>query len=291
MIPLRTLLPAPLRALRWRLPWVRHSPAYAEAPLAALGRALRFTLAELGGGEITVRTPDGLVLATMPNNFSSFAMAVAGARDPLIWAFIRRRLGPGAVFVDAGANVGSYTLPAARLVGPAGRVVAFEAHPVTFGFLARNVAANGLANVTALNLDLGEAPGRIAMAFSPANPGETHVATAAETRTTEVEMVPLDAALEGQGVGAVDYLKIDVEGFELPVLRGAARTIAASPGIVIQTELQPRHAGRYGHRIEDIAGLLAGLGLAPHGAGAGGEIVRLEGALRGDVLWLRPPAT
>jgi len=287
---LRALLPAPLRALRWRLAWVRQTPAYAEAPLATLGRALRFTLAELGGGEITARTKDGLVLATMPNNFSSFAMAVAGARDPLIWAFIRRRLGPGAVVVDAGANVGAYTLPAARLVGPAGRVIAFEAHPATFGFLARNVAANGLANVTALNLALGAGPGRVAMAFSPANPGETHVATAAETRTTEVAMVALDDALEGQGLGAVDYLKIDVEGFELPVLRGAARTIAASPGIVIQTELQPRHAGRYGHRIEDIAALLRGLGLDPHGLRPDGGTVRLEGTLRGDVLWMRPPA-
>lgn len=290
MPSLRTLVPAPLRALRWRLPWMRQTAAYAEAPLATLGRALRFTLAELGGGEIRFRAPDGLVLATMPNNFSSFAMAVAGARDPLIWAFIRRRLSPGAVFVDAGANIGSYTMPAARLVGPAGRVVAFEAHPVTFGFLSRNIAANGLANVTALNLALGEGPNRIAMAFSTANPGETHVATGAETHTVEVEMLPLDAALAGQGIGAVDYLKIDVEGFELPVLRGAAGTIAASRRIVIQTELQPQHASRYGHRIEDIATLLHGFGLAPHGLCPAGETVRLEGTLRGDVLWMRPLA-
>lgn len=293
MSSLRALLPIPLRALRWRLPWMRQTPAFTEAPLATLSRALRFTLAELRGGEITTCTPDGLVFTSMPNNFSSFAMAVAGARDPVIWEFIRRRLGPGSVFVDAGANVGAYTLPVARLVGPTGRVIAFEAHPVTWRYLARNVAANGLSNVVELNIALGEAPGRIAVVFLAANPGETHVATKAEqeTKVEEVEMLPVDAALAAQGLGVVDYLKIDVEGFELPVLRGAARTIAASPRIVVQTELQQRHASRYGHRIEEIAALLDGFGLAPHGLRSDGEPFRLDQALNGDVLWMRPAAT
>jgi FkbM family methyltransferase len=281
------LVPAPIRALRWRLPWMRLAPAYAQAPLDCWRRAIGFTLREVAGGEFGFRTPDGLAMRTMPNNFSSFAMAVAGARDPDIWRFVAARLRPGMVFVDAGANIGAYTLPAAKLVAPGGRVIAFEAHPLTFGLLKGNVEANGIANATVVNEALGEEPGRLRLSFTTANPGETHIAAGDETGA-EVPVTPLDAALEARGVGAVDYLKIDVEGFELPVLRGARATIRRSPTIVVQTELQERHAERYGHSIGAIADLLRGEGLAPFIVAQDGTLEPVRGTVRGDILWTRP---
>ena len=280
------LLPAPLRALRWRLPWLRSSGALEEAQLSTLLRAARFTLAELRGGELRLRTPDGLAFASMPNNFSSFALHVAGARDPNIWRFIQARLRPGATVVDAGANIGAYTLPIARLVGPAGRVLAFEAHPLTFGYLARNITANGLVQAIPLHHALGAASGVLRLRYIAANPGETHVAPEGGGGATEVPVVTLDAALAGQGIGAIDYLKIDVEGFELPVLRGARTAIAASPGIAVQTELQEKHARRYGHAIADIVALLTGLGLAHH-IRADGSTEPVQGPIAGDVVWFR----
>jgi FkbM family methyltransferase len=248
---------------------------------------MRFTLRELAGGEFAFRTPDGLAMRTMPNNFSSFAMAVAGARDPDIWAFIETCVGPGAVFVDAGANIGAYTLPAARLVGPAGRVIAFEAHPLTFALLKRNVEDNGLRQAMTVNEALGETPGTLHIAFTSANPGETHIAAAHEAGVA-VPVTPLDAALARAGVGAVDYLKIDVEGFELAVLRGALETLRGSPSIIVQTELQERHAARYGTTIGDVAALLLREGLKPHVVEGHGMLRVLEGAVRGDVIWQRP---
>jgi FkbM family methyltransferase len=178
---------------------------------------------------------------------------------------------------------------AARLVGPTGRVIAFEAHPVIYGYLSRNVEANGLSQVRALQLALGEAPGQIEI-VSVANPGESHVAARGEhaSGAAVVAMATLDDVLAGEGIGPVDYLKIDVEGFELPVLRGARRTIAASPAIVVQTELQDQHASRYGFRTEEVASLLSELGLRPHLPRSDGPPQAAEGRLRGDILWLRP---
>jgi len=286
MSALKQAIPAPIRALRWRARWMRTTPAYRNAPLTSWRRALGFTLTELLSDEFVFTTPEGHPFATMRNNFSSFAMHVAGSRDPEIWRFIEARLGAGAVFVDAGANVGAYTVPAARLAGGTGRVIACEAHPRTFGFLARNVAANGLGNVIARQVALGEAEGEITFAFNPDNPGETHVAQGGE-RGPSVPMTTLDALLAGLGVRTVDYLKVDVEGFELPVLRGAQATIAASPTIVVQTELVARHAARYGSSIAEIAALLGGHGLAPHSVDAEGRPVRLDSEPAGDVLWFR----
>jgi FkbM family methyltransferase len=229
----------------------------------------------------------------MPNNFSSFAMCVAGARDPHLWRFIAGRLRPGSTVVDAGANIGTYTIPAARRVAPAGRVVAFEAHPGIMRFLARNIAANALTNVIARNMALGAAPGVIDMVFSAHNPGETHVAGPDESTDgrVRVEMTTLDEALAGIGIDAVDYLKIDVEGFELQVLEGARRTIAANPDIVVQTEIETAHADRYGQGRGEMAALLQGLGLTPHEVDRQGRATRLgvsvEQLRYGDLLWFR----
>lgn len=286
MPALKRMVPPAIRALRWRLPWMRSTQAFRTAPLRTAARALRFTAAELRGGDIAFRSPGGQAFTTMPNNFSSFALCVGGARDPEIWEFVRSRLREGAVFVDAGANIGTYALPAAQLVGPSGRVVAFEAHPHTYAYLARNAAANGVPWLTALNRALGEEEGEIEMEFQAANPGETHIRAAGPRGGgARVPMTTLDAAMAELGLPRMDYLKIDVEGFELPVLRGARAIIAASPGVVIQTELQERHAARYGHRIEDIAALLGELGLRPHELTEEGRLKRLEGRLVGDVIW------
>ncbi|MCO6415244.1 FkbM family methyltransferase, partial [Siccirubricoccus sp. KC 17139] len=143
----------------------------------------------------------------------------------------------------------------------------------------------GLTQMTALQQALGAAPGEIAMAYAAANPGETHVAAGTEGGG-RVPMTTLDLALPELGIGAVDYLKIDVEGFELPVLQGAQQTIAASPGIIVQTELVARHAARYGHRLDAIGELLRRLGLSPYRP-KNGTLVPHAGPLEGELLWQR----
>lgn len=285
---LRRFIPPPLRSLRWRLPWLWRTQAFAAAPLATLGRAARFTLGELTRRDIAFTTPDGLTLRTMRNNFSSFAMCTVGERDPEMCRFIARHVPVGGTFVDAGANIGAYSLAAARQVGPEGRLLAFEAHPGTHEFLRWNLEANGFGWAKTFQVALGEQEAAITLEVEEANPGETHVASGPpEANAARVRMRRLDDVLREEGVAAIDYLKIDVEGFELPVLRGAMRVLAASPRVAVQTEMQARHAARYGHDLDDIGLLLGQIALRPHRIAQDGSAHAIEGAARGDVVWLR----
>lgn len=286
---MRRFVPVWLRALRWRLHWLRRTDAFRVAPWRSLWRLADWTVGGLFLREREFTTPDGLHFRSAPGNFTGAVLYVQGRKDPEMDRFIARRLRPGDVFVDAGANIGAYTVPAARCVGPVGRVVAFEAHPGIYGCLAHAVQRNGLGNVLALNQALGAEAGTVRIAYVSANPGETHVA-ARDERGVAVAMVTLDAALARLGIGAVAYLKIDVEGYESAVLAGAAGTIAASPAIVVQTELVDRHLRRYGHSAEAIRAGFAAQGLQPHridGSGVASPIPPNQG-LPSETVWMRP---
>jgi FkbM family methyltransferase len=254
----------------------------------------QWTLKQLLHREIDFRTPDGTRFVSMPNNFSSFIVYIANDRDPGIQAFIRRNVRRGGTFVDVGANIGTYTVRAGQLVGAEGRVVAIEAHPFIFGFLKRNVIINGLSNTVVVHAAVGAQAGVVTMSYRDNNPGETHVSVDAALRGEQVSVQSLDQLLAKLGVVTVDYLKIDVEGFELPVLKGARETIAGSRNLIVQTEMYERHTARYGHSAESVAGLLFQYGLLPQRVTDDGLVRRLSRAdlaLGGDVLWWRGDST
>lgn len=247
-----------------RLLWIRKYPVYTEAPVQHASRALAFTWAEQQAmpRDFEFTACGGARFLSPPNNISSFIAATFDERDCNIVRFWRQALRPGAVVIDVGANIGLYTVPASQAVGAGGRVIAFEAHPQTFGYLQRNVRRNVAAGVVAENLAVGAAPGTVTMTFQAGNPGETHVATDGEAGDVAVRMVTLDDYCRATGVATIDYMKIDVEGYETNVLRGAASIVAASDRVLIQTEYEPRHMSRYGGAM-DMAALLAGWGFRP----------------------------
>lgn len=134
-------------------------------------------------------------------------------------------LGDGEVFVDVGANIGLWTLSAASAVGPRGRVLAFEATQPTAARLAEHVALNGLgANVEVHNIALGEVAGVMPMDTS-ANHNRNRIIGSAEA-VSQAGWVPVDTLDRVIGNRSVNGIKIDVEGYELQVLRGARNVVA-----------------------------------------------------------------
>src|SRR6266851_195424 len=123
---------------------------------------------------------------------------------------------------DIGANVGLYTLPGARAVGPSGRVVAFEPMPRNLDFLRRHLALNGLHAVAVCEAAVSDAAGTLRMAEGD-SPSEFH---ADPEGSWKIRAITLDEWLSESGSPPPDVVKIDVEGSDDAVLRGGAQSFA-----------------------------------------------------------------
>ena len=135
--------------------------------------------------------------------------------------FLRAHSPGGGVFVDVGANVGTYALALARHVGESGRVIAIEPHPVTHARLKFNREASGATQVALVAAAAGPADGELLIETDGDNLGASHIVTGQPAgNAIRVPALRLQRILDEAGVSQVDALKIDVEGFEDRVLTG-----------------------------------------------------------------------
>jgi FkbM family methyltransferase len=135
--------------------------------------------------------------------------------------FLRARTPLGGVFVDVGANVGTYAMVLARHVGANGKVIAIEPHPVTHARLAFNRAASGFNQVTLVAAAAGPSDGELMIETDGDNLGASHIVTGERPgNAIKVPSLRLQRVLGDAGVSHVDALKIDVEGYEDRVLTG-----------------------------------------------------------------------
>lgn len=144
--------------------------------------------------------------------------------------FLRQHTPPGGVFVDVGANVGTYAMPMARHVGERGIVIAVEPHPVTHARLAFNNAASRFTQVKLVAAAAGDDDGELMIETDGDNLGASHiVAGEASARAIKVPSLRLQRILEQSGASHVDALKIDIEGYEdralMPFFRDAPQTL------------------------------------------------------------------
>lgn len=151
-------------------------------------------------------------------------------------AEVCRRVRLGTTVFDVGANIGLETLELAAAAGPGGRVIAFEPHPKTAARLAQNLAANGIDNVEIEQRAVADRSGTIIL--HEAAEATRHSATIRPDnwrRSFEVPVTTLDQLWSARGRPTVGAIKIDVEGGEFAVLRGASELIARdSPPILLE---------------------------------------------------------
>jgi FkbM family methyltransferase len=178
-----------------------------------------------------------------------------GLWEPDITAWVTRRLAPGDVFLDVGANIGYYSLLASRLVGPRGSVVAVEASPATFRALSDNIAMNGVVNVRPVNVAASDRPGRLKLYRGHEH--NTGLATVVEGHGFELEAevpaAPLNSILTAGEMRRLRLAKIDVEGAEAQVVAGMGALIEQGrPDLEVIIEINPALLERQGTSTQAV---------------------------------------
>lgn len=207
-------------------------PAIRAATLKRLHR--RPLVAPVPGGHAYVRF----------DLLRDFVTLAQGAWEPANLALVRRLVRTGDVALDVGAHAGHYSILLASLVGGGGRVIAFEPAPTNIQTLRQNLQLNEIERITdALQVAVGDEVGEVEF-FTDGGTGGTEFSMFAQRHgkggaAFRVASTTLDTVLHERGVEVVHFMKIDTEGAELAVLRGAEQTIRRSPDLSLLIELHP----------------------------------------------------
>ena len=142
--------------------------------------------------------------------------------------------------MDVGANIGYYTLLAARLTGEKGKVFAFEPDPHNYGLLCKNIELNGYRNVIAVRKAVFSKSGRMPLFLDKKNLG-AHSLSAENVEKADsimIDAISLDDYFKEIN-SKIDIVKMDVQGSEMAVLDGMANTITQNGNLEIITEFWP----------------------------------------------------
>lgn len=204
---------------------------------------------QAGGGGLVCTLPEGETLKILPG-----CRYVSWNRDE--YSAFKSALHPGATALDIGANVGCYSLLFGQWVGPSGKVFAFEPASETCRNLRRHVKLNHLdAIVTPVEAAVSDT-NAAASFLNLDNQGMNRLAISSEraerSRVTQVATTTVDEFCKQAGI-LPDLIKIDVEGFELNVLRGARETIeAAGERLALFVEIHPTTWREIGLSKDDL---------------------------------------
>lgn len=166
------------------------------------------------------------------------------------------------VFIDIGANFGLFSLCASKLIRDDGKIISFEPFPQNYQSLVQNVKLNNLTQIVTVNAAIGQEVGKLTMYYDEKeqNLGMASARPLDNGTVVEVDIFTLDSYLELNPVDKIDYIKIDVEGFELAVLNGMKNSLEKfKPNLLIEIfdqEINEQHV--------EIHDLLYSIGYLKH---------------------------
>jgi FkbM family methyltransferase len=192
-------------------------------------------------------------------------------------------LQPGMTVLDIGAHHGLYTLLASKKVGRAGRVIAFEPSSRERKRLRRHLRVNACGNVEVEPYALGESSGEANLFLVEGRDDWCNSLREpqidARSVSVRVQLERLDDILEQREVGHVDFLKLDVEGAELSVLRGARRMLATSRPVIL-AEVQDLRTRPWGYAAREIVEIVARAGYGWYALTANANLLPISAELK-----------
>ncbi|MEQ1949064.1 MAG: FkbM family methyltransferase [Bryobacteraceae bacterium] len=236
------------------------------------GRAFeKFVRSFDGLRPVRVEVQPGVNLLLDPNDYLGRQVLISGSWQSDVWKSISDRLVPGAVYFDVGAHIGYDTLRGSVLVGQAGKVVAFEPNPNTLALLRDNVSASRAANVVVEPFACGDKDGTLTL-YDSTNSGNSGASSLSMANADQqsvgslpsfmVRVRRIDDVAKELGITRLDLMKVDVEGAEYMVLRGAEATLRRfHPKVVL--EIIPKQLENMNTSKEEVFAFMANLGYGP----------------------------
>jgi FkbM family methyltransferase len=208
---------------------------------------------------------------------------LTGTYEPEVTRFFLTAIGEGQVVVDVGANIGYYTLIASKLVGPSGKVYAFEPDPVYYGFLRENIEANRCSNVEAVQRAVTSGAEGEALFWPEPNASSGSLYNRPGSSPVVVRTISLDDFFARLGWPRVDLVKMDVEGSEIEAIKGMAQVSERNPTVRMVTEFVDSSLDKSGTSPEEFFRTLGRAGFSRFLVFE--EDLRLL-SLPGDLPWL-----
>ena len=197
-------------------------------------------LSRLATDRFEIYRVDGSLIYLNLHEHPMMVQRAMGAYETAKHAMIRRHLRSGMTFIDVGANKGDFTLQAARLTGSSGIVISIEPEPENRSILERSLELNRYGNIRVLSLALSDRDGIANLQIGATSGSHTLSTQFNRSRSVAVPTRTLDSVVMEQRLARVDMIKIDVQEWELEVLRGAEQTIRANPQLVVLLDLPQR---------------------------------------------------
>ena len=167
-------------------------------------------------------------------------LATREVYEPVETEIFLKQIRPGSVVLDIGANIGYYTLIAARQVGPRGRVFAFEPDPTNFQLLKKNVEQNGYHNAVLVNKAVSRKTGKLKLFRSATNRGDHRIYDSKDGRPSiTIEALALDDFFKKIDK-PVQFIKMDIQGSEALALEGMRGLIRKNRSLKLVAEFEPR---------------------------------------------------
>jgi FkbM family methyltransferase len=222
---------------------------------ATLATRFRKKIWRLFRNSFQVAWLDGLQLTLIPRNETSRSIFVTGRYEPNEFCLLTRILKPGMTFIDIGANMGLYTLFAARRVGESSCVIAIEPSTREMEILRNNVEQNTLGNVRLYHVALSDRASEVELLVAGLqNSGHNTLGAFGYNTTLDhrenVRSMRLDDLVQSEKLRRVDVIKMDIEGAELVALRGASETMQRFHPVVLlelsDRVLQHQHSNSAG---------------------------------------------
>jgi FkbM family methyltransferase len=266
----RKVVPHALRAHIWEM----------RAKGLSLYRRERVRAVRLSMGRPVVRVPlpHGRLYLDLRDDGVGRPLYEKRSYEPRETRFLANVLRTGMTFVDVGANIGYFTVLAARKVGASGRVVAVEPEPYNYSLLERNVRENGCENVTLCKEALGASRGRAILGCSVNNFGDHRLYDSHNEvrRRIEIPVSTLDDVLARHRIGHVDVVKMDVQGYECKVVEGMETILRSARTLTVLSEFWPLGMANAGGDAAAFLGTFAQWGFSASILNEDGSLQRTD---------------